>query len=98
MGFRRMTGVAKDGLIVPDAPLPDGAYVEITVPNAPREIVDQVRQRRGGATSPETEEAAIETFLRYHNALEAFAALKQRIDTCFPQHRGVTFELEEDLH
>jgi hypothetical protein len=94
-------GVVKDGVIVPDSPLPEGAYVEITVPNAPRDIVERVRER----TTPESAlvgathikiDPLIEPFLRYHNAEPVFAALRKSIETCFPGMRALVCELEED--
>jgi hypothetical protein len=39
MDVPTITGVVKGGMIVPDRPLAEGTYVEMRIPNAPRELV-----------------------------------------------------------
>jgi hypothetical protein len=89
-------GIVKDGVIVSDRPLPENAYVEIVVPNAPREIVDRVRWREASkldvtkSFSPSGRprvlmDADIPDCLRYHGAEQVFAGLVEHIRSCFPE-------------
>jgi len=56
MDFPFVRGVVKGGVIVPDRTLAEGTYVEVSVPNAPREIVDRVRwERRTDSSTREVE-------------------------------------------
>jgi hypothetical protein len=36
-------GIVKEGLVVPDAPLPEGARVEIVLPDVPVEVPPELR-------------------------------------------------------
>jgi hypothetical protein len=104
----RMGGVVKDGLIVPDRPLPESAYVEIALPNAPREIVQRVRERHlaraegllpsgmGSGSLDVVIDPDVPALLRYHGAEQAFATLQQVLRECFPEMTVLTVSLEED--
>ncbi len=39
-----ITGVVKDGVVVPSVPLPDGTWVEIHVPDAPPAVSPELQE------------------------------------------------------
>jgi hypothetical protein len=99
-------GIVKDGVIVPDRPLPDNTYVEIVVPNAPRDVIERVRRRDlgqlGSAAVAESRsgdvaiDADVPVLLRYHGAETVLDTLLAYIRAWFPEAREILVTLEED--
>ena len=96
--IRNVGGIVKGGVIIPDAPLPENAYVEIVVANATRELVNRVRTQPApcpsasdGCSSP-----GVTDFLRHHAAEQAFAALLRLARACFPEVKSLAASLAED--
>src|SRR5262245_29598212 len=104
MDIRTVTGVVKGGVIVPDTPLAEGTYVEMTVPNAPREIVERVRWDRSDSTPisrtvegvPLEVGRGVDELLHFHDAEEMFTRVCKWIEDCFPGHTRIDVGLVED--
>src|SRR5262245_48508956 len=93
-------GVVKGGVIVPDAPLPEDAYVEIVVPNAPREVVERVRfggsDQGGLPDGGEVIAPEVAELVRYHGAEKSFAAVMQLARDCFAPVQALRAYVKED--
>ncbi len=81
--IHHLGGTVKNGVIMPDFPVPDNTYVEIVVPNATREILNRVRRKAMNPAGEQTivserkgvhlvMESDVPEFLRYNDAENGF--------------------------
>ena len=96
-------GTVKDGVVIPDRPLAEGMYVEMNIPNAPRELVEGVRwDRREQPCSRPIDGVDVDfglyvdELLRHHQAEGVFADVVRCIRQTFPDVVRIVTRVRED--
>src|SRR5689334_22748874 len=96
-------GTVKDGVVIPDRPLAEGTYVEMKIPNAPRELVEGVRWDRNEQTATRPVNGVnvdfglhVEELLRHHHAEADFAGVVRCIRETFPDVARIVTRVRED--
>lgn len=107
--IHHLGGTVKNGVIMPDFPVPDNTYVEIVVPNATREILNRVRRKAMNPAGEQTivserkgvhlvMESDVPEFLRYNDAENGFDNRLDLIISFFPEVYAFIVTLEEERY